>query len=287
MIRKTIYPRTVVSKLRIPSGTVQVPIHFRITHPFKYPPSNTTEFERWYYESFQETDVTERQYLPVFWTAYHCKNKYGKDPRAMKALQEFINSLDRSKKYYTICQYDDGPLVDFGDLDIIVCGMAGGRNDYPIPLLCQPHLYKKTHERDIFCSFTGRITHPIRSQMINQLQGKPGYYISTKEHKMEDYCNILARSKYALCPRGYSATSFRITEAIQLGAVPVYLSDEFILPYNEPFPGLLAKPEYNIYESLKETDPTNLQEIVQLTKKSYTYDGCKHKILEHLRNENL
>lgn len=284
MIRRT-YPRLAVAKTRMPLGTAPVPVHFRIPHPFKYPPSNTTEFERWYYESFLETDVTERLYLPIFWTAYQCKNKFGKDPRAMKALQDFINSLDRSKKYYTICQYDDGPLVDFKDLDIIVFGMAGGRNDYPIPLLCQPHPYKQTHDRDIFCSFVGRITHPIRSQLVKQLQGKDGYYISTKDHKMEEYCNIMARSKYALCPRGYSATSFRIAEAIHLGTVPVYVSDFFIWPYNEEFPGISC--HVNDLPDCMPTNYSGFENQVKDQKILYTYSGCKQKILQELKKEIL
>lgn len=280
MIRRT-YPRISVSSKKTPPGVVFVTANFRIPHLFKYPSDNTHEFERWYYDSFMESDARERLYLPVFWTAYHCKNKYGRDPRALRDLQFFIDRLDRSKKYYTICQYDDGPLIDFKDLDIIVFGMAGGRNDYPIPLLCQPHAYKQEHERDIFCSFVGRITHPVRSEMIKQLQGKEGYYISTKDHKIDEYCSILARSKYALCPRGYSATSFRISEAIQYGAIPVYISDYHILPYNFPFDyGILAKPGDDI------SDLIQRRQALDADKSLFSYHGCKAMILQHLSNES-
>ena len=45
--------------------------------------------------------------------------------------------------------------------------------------------------------------------------------------------DLSARSKFVLCPRGYSATSYRMYEAFQYGAVPVYISDEFILPWED------------------------------------------------------
>lgn len=289
MIRRT-YPRMAIAKTRVLPGVFPVPVHFRINHPFRYPPDNQVEFERWYYELYTEADCRERLYLPVFWTAYQCKNKFGKDPRAMSALQQFVNTLDRSKKYYTICQYDDGPLVDFGDLDIIVFGMAGGRNDFPIPLLCQPHKYDKTHDRDIFCSFVGRITHPIRSEMIKQLQGKTGYYISTKEHKMDEYCSILARSKYALCPRGYSATSFRIAEAIHYGAVPVYVSDTFIIPYNYPaldygycYHPATDLPINHFIERMHIDQYSQKAIALSENKHLFTYSGCKQIILQELK----
>lgn len=276
MIRRS-FPRMATAKPVTHYGSVQVPAHFRTDHPFKYPIDNSVEFERWYLQSFKQSDSRERLYLPIFWTSYFCSHKFGKDPRAMNNLQQFINSLDRSNKYYTLCQYDDGPMVDFKDLDIIVFGMAGGRNDFPIPLLCQPHAYSNPHEKDILCSFVGRITHPFRSQMAKQVQGKPGFYISTKDHKMDQYCSIMARSKYALCPRGYSATSFRISEAIQYGAIPIYLSDHHILPYNLPFDyGILAKPGDNIAGLIQH------KKVIEPDKNLFTYQGCKDMILQKL-----
>ena len=36
---------------------------------------------------------------------------------------------------------------------------------------------------------------------------------------------------FTLCPRGYGPTSFRLYESINLQSIPVYISDEFILPF--------------------------------------------------------
>lgn len=284
------YPRVVSAKRAQPPGIVRVPIQFRLKHPFRYPPSNSLEFERWYHDTFNEP--TERLYLPIFWTSYYCGNKFGADPRAIKQLQSFIDTLDRSQKYYTVCQYDDGPdnkgLINFKDLDIKVFGMAGGRNDYPIPLLCHPYAAKLSVPRDLHVSFVGKITHNIRGQMIKQLVDIENSFISTKDVKAEEFCNIMCRSVFALCPRGYSATSFRISEAIQQGAIPVYISDYHILPYNLPFDyGLVCGPDDDIRKLLSEVPKpmiTVLQQNVERVKGLFTYTGCKKKILEELKN---
>jgi len=47
------------------------------------------------------------------------------------------------------------------------------------------------------------------------------------------FCNLMYRSRYALAPRGYGRTSFRLYEAMQLGCIPVYIFDEPWLPYSD------------------------------------------------------
>lgn len=274
-------------------GIEPVPVQYKIRHPFRYPADNALEFERWYYDTYRLEEERSRIYLPIFWTAYWCMHKFGKDLRAVKELQRYIDGLDRNKKYYTICQYDDGPdnkgLIDLSGIDLKVFGMAGGRNDYPIPLLCQPHAFNLNPERDLTSSFVGRITHEVRGKMIKTLEGKEMHFISTKNLNMQDYCHLMTRSVFALCPRGYSATSFRIMEAIHLGAIPVYISDEFILPYNLPFDyGLTVGPDEDILHVLSEIPKAMiivLRQNMNRVKPLFTYQGCKQKILEVLQNE--
>ena len=42
-------------------------------------------------------------------------------------------------------------------------------------------------------------------------------------------------SYFALCPRGYGVTSYRLYEAFEFGVVPVYISreDEYYLPFED------------------------------------------------------
>jgi hypothetical protein len=281
MIRRTSYPRTVYTPK--PKSFLYTPIEFRVKQAHSYPEDNKHEFERWFYDNTDPAEITGRTYLPIFWTAYWCNNGYGVKEKSRNNVQRFIDSLPRDKKYFTICQYDDGPMVDFKDLDIVVYGMSGGRIDYPIPLLCQPHGYKFNCKRDIFASFIGGDTHPIRRELVKQFAGKKDCMVMIKKLPLKEYCNILARSVFALCPRGYGKSSFRIAEAIYYGAIPVYVSDEFVLPYDQPFGyGLTLEPTDDIYKILTSMPDSylNLQGIViPKIKDLFTYEGCKQKIL--------
>lgn len=267
-----------------PPKIVNVPEVFRPKHPFPYPPDNTIEFERWFYLNTKNDEIKGRVYLPIFWTAYYVKNKYGKDKFAAQRLQIYLNKLDRSKKYFTIVQYDDGILQDISHLDLKIFSMGGGRVDYPLPLICEPHRHEFPGiEKDIFCSFIGTITHPIRAEIVRQLAGKEGFYISTKHHSLKEYCKILARSKYVLAPRGYGKTSFRIMEALQYGAHPVYISDEHVAPHNLGILMYLNKveevaPEINGLEFSKLDENANKALFADF----FTYASNKQIILENL-----
>ena len=41
----------------------------------------------------------------------------------------------------------------------------------------------------------------------------------------------MKKSTFALCPRGFGNTSFRLVEAMEFGVIPVYISDIFSLPF--------------------------------------------------------
>ena len=211
---------------------VDVPKIFMQADRTPYPEDNTPAFEEWFCENY--SGYGSRIYLPVMWTSYYKNHDYGNDKYSVNLLQEFLDRLDRDKKYFTIVQYDDGIINDISKLDIQVFSMSGYENSYPLPLICQPHSLKFQNERDIFCSFVGRDTHPIRTKMIGEAV-KSGHYVKTSNHTLKDYCSILSRSTFTLCPRGYGMSSFRIMEAIQYGSIPVYISDKFVLPHGFKF----------------------------------------------------
>jgi len=275
--------------IRKSSPAIQpVPLQFRPEHPFPYPTTNRTEFERWFYLNTTGAEIAGRTYLPIFWTGYYVKFKYGKDKAALANLQQFLNKLDRSRKYFTIVQYDDGILNDISHLDIKVFSMSGGRIDYPLPLIAEPLPALAPAPKDIFCSFVGKITHPIRKHLIDQLSGKPGYYISVKPHSVAAYSDILNRSQFVLCPRGYGPTSFRISEALQFGAVPVYCSDKFILPHNmkcDPWM-IVTDGSKNIERTIDNFWANNDDDIRvpprMIYEKYFTYSANKKLILENI-----
>jgi hypothetical protein len=268
---------------------VSVPEKFRPRIKVDYPEGNKPIFEEWFREQTRITKSGSAEYLPMFWTSYFVNNAYGKNLRAKKELQQFIHSLDRTKKYFTIIQYDDGPLVDL-PANIKVFAMSGPRIDYPLPLICQPHKYNFNIDRDLLCNFVGRLTHPIRKQMVSELSGKAGYFISTNAIPTDQYCRLLASSVFTLCPRGYGQTSFRICEALQYGSIPVYISDEFIIPHNEDFNeyGVLinAKDVSRIPEILSVIPESEIKRKQENGNKIYnekfSFQGCKDLILSNI-----
>lgn len=255
---------------------VNVPREFQPDHPFKYPGDNDIDFERYYFKNF--TGHEGRIYLPVMWTAYYCRQRGN-----IHSLQAWLRTLDTSLKYYTIVQYDDGILNDLSGLDIKVFSMSG-KGDYYLPLICQPHKTPAADKKDIFCSFVGRRTHPIRNEILSIRE--PGWMITDKVEKMDRFCNILSRSIFTLCPRGYGPTSFRIMEAMQYGSIPVYISDKFIEPHGIPFGhyGVKITNVNELVPTLKSLTPQEiytLQASVQFTYKNFfTYDSNRTIIRE-------
>lgn len=263
---------------------IDVPHEFTPKQLKPYPVDNEVPFEEWFYKNYQpERNTSDRVYLPIQWTAYYCNNRHGRDRRSMKALQLYLDHrLDRGKKYFTIVQYDDRILNNVSHLDLKVFGM-GCKGDVQLPLVCKPHKYEfKETGRPIFASFIGSITHPIREQMVKELQGKEGYFISIEPTSLHSYCYIMSQSKFVLCPRGYGKTSFRIQEAMQFGATPVYLSDDFLIP--DGFLGVLfAKDIKDAVDLMEVSDflhSSNYESALFFDQ--FTYEAVANRIYENL-----
>lgn len=269
-----------------------VPKKFRPTIAFHYPPDNFQIFEEWFAMNYNlQHDKTEREYLPINFTGYLVNHSFGEDKNAVAELQKFTDSIDRSKKYYTICQFDLGCMVDFKDLDIIVFGMAGGRIDYCLPLICMPHKFEYQSHKTLFANFIGRKTHPVRSVLIDALKDKEGCYISEAKHDMSSYCSIISHSVFTICGRGFGNNSFRVQEALQYGSIPVIVSNERMEPHGIPFEKygyfIDEKDADNVYEILKNKTIEDVTEKQSVLKHYYdtffSYNGNKKIILEHLR----
>lgn len=213
---------------------INAPADFKQAINCVYPPNNFRIFEEWFMgESRMHECDTDRLYIDVNFTGYLVNHNYAEFPNDVPELQELIDCLPRDKKYFCICQYDHGVVVDFKDLDVLQFNMSK-KIGVEMPLLCQPHPYAKAGNKKYLANFVGSKTHPIRNH-LELLKDKPGYYISFEFGSIEAYCQILDQSLFTLCPRGFGANSFRICEAMQYGSIPVYISDEFILPYGADF----------------------------------------------------
>ena len=210
-----------------------------------YPPYHREEYiEEYFYKRWNEEKIlSNREYIDIFWTNLFNNKVYLGN--YYPNVQKELDNLSKSEKYFTICQFDDGPFEKFPK-DTLIFSAGGNRegdNIIPIPLICSsiPKELIPTKEKTIFASFVGsRNTHPIRMDMCNHLSGKEGYEISAGNwsttvpmDNFKKFLDITCSSKFGLAPRGYGKSSFRLYEILQLGTVPVYISDVHYLPWTD------------------------------------------------------
>ena len=200
--------------------------------------------EGYFYNYYINEEInTELTYLPIQWTNYLVKNKYGKD---IEMLKSFINRLDfKNNKFFTITQYDGGPLVNLNNTIVFSCsGMFNTPKNnnlsyINIPLLTEKQTPNFMSRKKIKVGYLGRNTHKIREELLKIYQHLDGYelinYFGTSASKKDNklFRKLTSKSIFTLCPRGYGPTSFRLYESINLGSIPIYISDDFILPFQD------------------------------------------------------
>ena len=259
----------------------------------EYPKHNDPIFEEWVSSLGDDLAIADRYLIPVHFTSYHVNNNYGNDKKALQELQEFIDSLDRSKKWFSVCQYDDSVLIDFKDLDVMRFEMS--KPDWEVlPLLCQPHPYKFISEKKWLASFVGSRTHSIRDG-AEKMAGREGWFITYERQEIETYCRILHESLFTLCYSGYGKNSFRISESIQYKSIPVYISsgEDFVVPKwmdFEEFGILIPASESNrvqeIIESISPEDICAKQVGLETAyEKYFTYEANFRFIMTTIETE--
>jgi len=210
---------------------VDVPAEFRPRGHVTYPPHQRgLRVEEAHADYFGSVDTkTSAVYLPILWDTYLVDHQYGKDVGALQAYVENVVKEYHGKTLWTVCEYADGIKVHIDNpsrFGVFYCGCHGGVS---LPLLCDPHPVRDGN-RATLASFVGVIdNYPIRRTMRAVCTG-PEFSVGSTATSAE-FQRLMANSKFALCPRGYGPTSYRLYEAIQMGCVPVYIYDEPHLPY--------------------------------------------------------
>ena len=267
-----------------------------------YPPYHQGEYLEDYFISYQENNSinTDRQFIPVSWTTYYC-DKYSR-----KELQDKLNSLDKTQKYYLVCQHDDAPqeVLPPNTLVFSAGGNYTGNGVIPIPLVCSslPDEYKIENEKTALVSFVGSVTHPIRVECIKSLSNKDGVRLFYKqwsnavpEDQFMTFINETKNSTFCLAPRGYGKSSFRMYEAMQLDSIPVYVSDSHYLPFTDELTwndfAVIISPE-QIKDLYKILNSYSSEDIIQMRSKMkdvyhnyFTLDGMCSNIKRILENE--
>lgn len=210
--------------------------------PFKYPQHNEDYgVEQDFYFFFKnnldiftdDPNNADWHYLPVFWTRWHLNHDYGRT--GLEKLQKHVdNTILDSKKTFTICQYDDGPIVNIYNTVVFLASRKSNEG-HDIPLLCSPHKTPFIKPRKKFkASFIGRIaTHPIRRSMQDALINNHDFFIYDGTFKTSKYVKKILESYISLCPRGYGGSSFRFFESMQLGVIPFLIGDIDTRPFKK------------------------------------------------------
>lgn len=108
-----------------------------------------------------------------------------------------------------------------------------------VPLVSGKHHPSSTPvQRTVLASFMGSIdVHPIRHQLQQEMQNVEDIVVQSGAYRNESdvrgFQELMQKSVFALCPRGFGTTSFRLTEAMDYGCIPVYISDTFSIPFSE------------------------------------------------------
>jgi hypothetical protein len=267
------------------------------TYP-TYPPYHRGAYlEDYFYNKFiKDNPEVNRDYIAISWTTLYCENKD-------KNIQSFLDSLDQSKQYFTVLQHDDAPRHRLPPNTI--CFSAGGNvqgnNIIPIPLICSKlDITNKNLKKETVASFVGSLTHPIRLKMATVLSNDKNYQIwlkhwspSIDKNEFELFIDCAVKSKFLLCPRGYGLNSFRLYESFQIGCVPVIITDNPYLPWEDEinwndFSILITEKDIpNIKNILENIDDKNYQKLLKNGQSIYldyfSMDGLYNNIIKRLK----
>jgi hypothetical protein len=96
---------------------------------------------------------------------------------------------------------------------------------------------KNSFDPQFLFSFAGTLrSHPLRAALYEKLSGHPeGNVIdvdtefhSHDKHEKKKYIESILNSRFVLCPRGHSPSTYRLFEVMQSGQCPVIISDEWV-----------------------------------------------------------
>ena len=207
-----------------------------------YPPYKEGDYlEERFIKYFEENELqTSRYFIPVAWSSCYINHRDAPLPK----LQEALLSLRPDEKYFMVGVHDDAPRekVPADTLKFLSGGNNADRQSIPVPLVVSKipssYLEKLNYEKIYLASFIGSMTHPHRRMIYESHQNNPHIVFQSKhwspnvgDDQLQKFLTVSAQSNFVLCPRGYASTSYRLYETMQLNTVPVYISDNFWLPW--------------------------------------------------------
>jgi Exostosin family len=95
--------------------------------------------------------------------------------------------------------------------------------------------------RSYFFSCVGQARTPLRVELYKHHNLTKGIILMDRDHFVQTlgrnitYEELLQRSIFAAAPRGDNRFSYRFTEVLSAGAIPVVHSDDWVLPFRKEF----------------------------------------------------
>jgi hypothetical protein len=207
------------------------------------------------YECFKQLKNNNINYIAVPWT--QILNSHWLDYPNKQPAEYYFRQLSKYKiqqaDNFTVCQHDSYMALElyFKHLNItkVFSPLHESGNNIPgitiLPIPFTSSFNFKQVKKDIHFSFIGTYTsHPIRVKMKDRITGpnivyRDTYHVdsnvilnnkNTKLAEEREYQDILQRSRFSLCPRGSSVSSVRFWESIHAQAIPILISDNWVLP---------------------------------------------------------
>jgi hypothetical protein len=134
-------------------------------------------------------------------------------------------------------------------------------------------------------SFVGQRSDKLREKILQITFRRADIFVQdTSDHdsfdpksderiqRQKNYYNVLLRSKFAICPRGFCPNSIRLFEAMKMGVAPVILSDNWLYPKGpkwEEFSIAIKEKHVRELEHVIESYEDDFMEMGRLARKAY------------------
>ena len=278
-----------------------------------YPPFKCGMYMEEYFLDKYKNNIdnisTKRLYIPVLWTNFQINSIFKYNKRIMQNdLNKWIIEHPSSNGYFTIVQYDDGPLLELPK-NIIIYGACSGH--IPLPLIYQDtnntllNMNKKSYnEKKILCSFVGTITSNnvipnVRQTLFNLFLNNNNFTLINSGNwtpavnviNQNKFIELTINSKFALAPRGYGRNSFRFFECFLLGTIPIYIWNDVdwlpfkdIIDYSKLCIVMNINDIHNLERkllSITEDEYNNMFQYYQTIKHLFTLEGMYEQIIKY------
>jgi len=230
--------------------------------------------------------------------------KYPEFPKLRDVKWTLKKILRTDVVYLILSQNDHGVHFLQNNFPNILTLSGGGYGHVPIPLLGYERQYipaTNTLPFPFDIGFSGSFkTSKSRGHMVHRLsdilpQYNMTFRFSNSGFHGSNYLEFIANTTFNLAPRGIGRTSFRLSEIIQIGRIPVYVHhDDPWIPYNGSDVDYHSIGYMSHFDDLDELvqrlSKISISEIqsklekIKAARVYYTYEGFFEEIDEFIRD---